>query len=158
MVGGTKPLNRAAYMEANSIPEPNSGCLLWLGTTSYNGPGNLRPVVNFGGRRDYVYRHAWREANGPIPAGLFVLHRCDVPLCINVAHLFLGDQAANMTDKMLKGRASNIFQSSKTHCRNGHPFTIENTRIVPDGKYSYRRCIICARIASSEAGKRSRRQ
>jgi hypothetical protein len=50
-------------------------------------------------------RQAWEKANGPIPDGEYVLHRCDEPLCINLEHLFLGDQGANITDKFLKGRA-----------------------------------------------------
>ncbi len=42
---------------------------------------------------------------GPIPRGQGVLHRCDNPPCCNPAHLFLGDQSANMADAAHKGRA-----------------------------------------------------
>jgi hypothetical protein len=51
-----------------------------------------------------AHRVAWLLANGPIPAGRHVLHTCDNPLCCNPAHLFLGDQSANMKDAARKGR------------------------------------------------------
>lgn len=49
-------------------------------------------------------RVAWTITNGPIPAGLWVLHRCDNPPCVNPAHLFLGSRSANTIDMYEKGR------------------------------------------------------
>ncbi len=51
-----------------------------------------------------AHRAAWEYTRGPVPAGLFVLHRCDNPPCCNPAHLFLGTQADNMADMQAKGR------------------------------------------------------
>lgn len=78
-------------------------CHIWQGAVDGWGYGQ---GLKRGGKRRSVkaHRQAWIDANGPIPDGLHVLHRCDVPACINVEHLFLGTHAENMTDKMLKGR------------------------------------------------------
>ncbi len=42
--------------------------------------------------------------NGPVPAGMHVCHKCDMPACINPAHLFLGTDLDNAKDKVAKGR------------------------------------------------------
>jgi len=53
-----------------------------------------------------VHRYAWAVANGPIPDGMCVCHRCDVRLCVNPAHMFIGTQADNMRDMVQKGRSA----------------------------------------------------
>lgn len=60
--------------------------------------------VNVGGRVQLAHRYAWIQTHGPIPDGLFVLHRCDVRNCVNVEHLFLGTHQDNMDDMVAKGR------------------------------------------------------
>ena len=52
-----------------------------------------------------AHRVSWEIHNGPIPAGLFVLHRCDNPPCVRPDHLFLGTDQDNSDDKLRKGRA-----------------------------------------------------
>lgn len=51
-----------------------------------------------------AHRMAWALSFGPIADGVCVLHECDNPACVNVAHLFLGTMADNNEDKRLKGR------------------------------------------------------
>ena len=93
-----------ARLDKHSIPEPNSGCILWCGAT--NRPEGGYGVLNVEGRTRYVHRLAWETENGAIPANMNVCHRCDVRLCINPAHMFLGAQAENMADMVAKGRQS----------------------------------------------------
>jgi hypothetical protein len=51
-----------------------------------------------------AHREAWELERGPIPIGIWVLHRCDVPACVNVDHLFLGTPSENQYDCVDKGR------------------------------------------------------
>lgn len=87
-------------------PEPMSGCFLWSGVTGGRGYGYF--WIN--GKKIGAHRAAWEFANGPIPRGVgyhgtCVCHRCDTPLCVNPAHMFLATHKWNMTDKIRKGRA-----------------------------------------------------
>lgn len=91
-----------ARLERDAIPEPNSGCLLWMGAALTKGYG----IAQWGkrGNKFLVHRLAWQAANGPIPEGKVICHKCDVPACINPAHLFAGTQSENIRDMYAKGR------------------------------------------------------
>jgi len=81
-----------------------TGCHVWIGHTAKGGYA----VVSVGkGQQRYAHRVAYELANGPIPAGLMVLHRCDRTNCVNPAHLFLGTAQDNMDDCAQKGRWRN---------------------------------------------------
>jgi hypothetical protein len=78
-------------------------CWLWTSASNVHGYG----VIGRGGRgseRVLAHRLAWEWEHGPIPPGLFCCHKCDVPACVRVDHLFLGTPADNIHDSMRKGR------------------------------------------------------
>lgn len=52
-------------------------------------------------------RFAWEIMNGPIPPGMCVLHKCDVPQCVRPEHLWLGTKSQNSLDMIAKGRDAN---------------------------------------------------
>lgn len=93
-------LSLAEVIERGSIPEPNSGCHLWMMSIQPSGYGQF----GWKGRVVLAHRAAYEAANGPIPAGMFVCHKCDVPSCVNAEHLFLGSAADNTADAHRKGR------------------------------------------------------
>lgn len=88
--------------EAQYIPEPNCGCWLWIGADRGGEMEYGQIVVD--GRPEAAHRVSWTLFRGPIPAGLNVLHHCDVGCCVNPTHLFLGTLSDNMIDMVMKGR------------------------------------------------------
>lgn len=84
------------------VIDPDSGCWVWQkGIQSY-GYG----TVWYGETRSrrLAHRVLYELHRGPIPDGLFVLHRCDNPPCVNPDHLFLGTARDNAQDCVSKGR------------------------------------------------------
>lgn len=81
----------------------SKGCWTWTGSKSRHGYGQLR-TGRGKGRLELAPRISWRLANGPIPDGLCVLHKCDNPPCVRPSHLKLGTMADNSADMVRKGR------------------------------------------------------
>lgn len=82
-------------------PTPD-GCWIWTAARTEHEYGVFAPDWR---RTKKAHRVSWERFIGPIPNGLWVLHRCDNPPCVNPSHLFLGTRADNIQDMMQKGRA-----------------------------------------------------
>lgn len=83
-----------------------SGCWIWTAGTRPNGKGVLYPRHwTDGGKSVGAHRFSFELVNGPIPKSMFVCHKCDMPLCVNPAHLFVGTHLDNMKDMVLKKRS-----------------------------------------------------
>lgn len=86
-------------LKVYSKTDAGSGCLEWIGAKR-KGYGRLR----IAGKDYAAHKLSWIESNGPIPNGMWVLHRCDNPACIQPSHLFLGTAKDNFDDMHCKGR------------------------------------------------------
>jgi len=85
---------------AFAMPEPNTGCWIWMGTLTLRMYGRIK----VGGQSVPAHRFSCEHFNGPIPPGYFVCHRCDNPWCVNPAHLYAGTHLDNMRDRSARGR------------------------------------------------------
>ena len=105
--------------ESKYIPEPMSGCWIWICAYQGSDPKWRYGHLNISGRSVAAHQVAWQLFCGVIPDGLFVCHRCDNTFCVNPRHLFLGTNSENIKDCVAKGR---LNHPRRTHCLKGHPF------------------------------------
>jgi len=114
------PKMRPASERFNEKVDRSAGpdaCWHWTGHRLPFGHGTFSPGRRSGNRHGYAHRFAWEQANGPIPEGLHVLHKCDNPPCVNPAHLFVGTHQDNMRDMVAKkreGRGETLPQAKLT--------------------------------------------
>lgn len=84
-----------------SIPEPNSGCWLWLGTLDKYGYG----ILSVCGKKHFAHRISLTVHGIEIPSSECALHHCDNRICVNPEHLYVGSNADNVRDKVQRGRS-----------------------------------------------------
>lgn len=123
-------------LEKYVIPEPNSGCWIWL--------GGLRGIKEgYGGT--IWNEKAWRThrlvyflLRGPIADNLDIDHKCRVRLCCNPDHLEPCTRKINIHRGV--GVAPNNLR--KTHCPQGHEYTEQNTYVWKDQRF----CRACHKV------------
>ena len=105
-------------------------CVLHQGRFDENGYGKIGVK--------WAHRVAWERAFGPVPPGLWIDHLCRNRGCVNPEHL------EAVTPKVNLDRATTApkLWAQRLFCKNGHPYTEENTAINTRGN---RVCRICAR-------------
>jgi hypothetical protein len=77
-----------------------SGCWIWMGATQKADYG----AIAINRKPQPAHRVFYKLFRGMIPQGMYVCHRCDVSLCVNPEHLFLGTQLDNIRDAKRKNR------------------------------------------------------
>lgn len=121
-------------LEARFVPEPNTGCWLWIGHVDER-LGYGRMVID--GKRRVAHRIAYEALVGPIPDGLQLDHLCRVRCCVNPSHL----QPVTQQENIRRGQGIPAMNAAKTHCPKGHAYSSENTYWQP-GRLG-RRCVLC---------------
>lgn len=89
--------NDRFWEKVNKTP----GCWLWTGCI-VRGQGQFHPSTLRG--RVKAHRYSYESVFGPIPAGLFVLHSCDVGHCVRPSHLHIGTLADNNREMLERNR------------------------------------------------------
>lgn len=126
--------NNASNFEVNFIPEPNTGCWLWLGSMRNKSYGS----ICWQGRRTLAHRVSYEIYKGKIPKGKSLDHLCRNTFCVNPEHLEPVSHLENI-------RRSTF--ATKTQCIHGH-FYADGFEyyIRPDTGTRYRRCLTCYKM------------
>lgn len=123
--------------------DPNGGCWLWAASNDGGaGYGRFGARVQMG--ETQAHRVSYALFCEPIPDGLEIDHRCNVPACVNPAHLEPVTRQENIrrASKIgltFGGIANGARQRRKTHCPQGHEYAV-TAAITPQGWRKCKRC------------------
>ena len=110
----------------------DTDCWEWTGSKNTDGYGKMR----FNGKTIYIHRFIYEYFYGPIQAELELDHLCKNRVCANPEHL----EAVSHTENILRGTSFVSINSKKTHCPQGHEYSLDNTYHTPAGRRACRTC------------------
>ena len=82
------------------IPITESGCWIWTGGSDKRGYGKFW----MGDRYESSHRASYLLHKGLIPDDKLILHKCDIPACVNPEHLYCGTYSENTRDAIKRNR------------------------------------------------------
>ncbi len=107
--GKRKTTGTLEQFEKRYIPEPMSGCWIWLaGFNPSNGYGRFYTGPN---KCVYAHKFSFQTFKGSIPRGHMLRHTCDVKLCVNPDHIITGTAVDNAQDAVERG----LYKIGKDH-------------------------------------------
>lgn len=118
-------------------------CWEWQANRHQQGYGLFSLDTQHGSYK--AHRFSWELANGQIPDGSVVRHRCDNPPCVNPAHLELGSQADNMADMRGRGRERKAAGAT-------HPRARLTDEQIAEIRSRYRFRVVTAQMLADEYG------
>ena len=92
-------------------PQEVGGCWMWQGRKDRLGYGKLHDKES---KIDKAHRLSFKLYKFD-PKGLFVLHKCDRPQCVNPDHLNVGDHGNNHEDRVRRSRFGAIKSGKHFH-------------------------------------------
>jgi len=114
----------------SKIKIDENGCWIWLG-----GKSNGYAYFWFEGKNVKAQRFSYALFMGGLP-DLPLDHLCRNRACVNPEHL----EPVSTKENVLRGIGITSKNFKKIYCKNGHPFSQNNTYFRPTGGRS---CIIC---------------
>lgn len=107
-------------------------CWIWTASLDAHGYGQFYMP---GRGPAKAHRFAYEDLVGPIPRGLEPDHLCRVRHCVRPTHL----EPVTRRENYMRGLGPSSHVKN-THCKRGHEFTLDNTRVLPDGERVCRHC------------------
>ena len=104
----------------------------WTARKTEEGYGQMR----FEGKALRAHRVSYELFNGPIPDGMFVLHSCDDPSCVNPDHLHLGNDSMNIREAYQRKRRIPLpsYGESNKHAKLTEDQVLEIRKLVAEGR------------------------
>lgn len=138
-MGRTNRWEKSELLRRTALAE--DGCWNWTGTVDRGGYGHL----SIGAKYVQAHRFAYSLFVGPIAAGMTIDHLCKNRRCVNPDHL----EVISLRENVLRSDGPCALNARKTECKNGHPLSGDNLRVLYENGRRRRRCIACARAAQA---------